>query len=131
MANSKYIQTFLMLVLFLSIYYAFTFQVFANRTYVKDPPEFRARLGTILYHTDTPGTAFHTYCYYPTSAVSYPHKAGEYIIKRVSSFKDCEGWLGTAIFKEGWWVSEREKLWWDGDYFNDNIADSTSPSKAI
>lgn len=128
---TRYLKMFTFVLIFLGGYYLFTFAAFASKSYTKEPQEFRARLGTILYLTDTPGTAYHTYCYYPTSEVEYPHKSGEYIIKRVSSYKDCKGWLGTAIYKEGSWVSEREKIWWDGDYFNDNIANSSTPSKAI
>lgn len=127
----KILHTITLFGIFVFFYYMVVFNTIASKEIVKDPPEFRARLGTILYHTDTPGTAFHTYCYYPTASVTYPQKSGEYIIKRVDSYKDCVGWMGISIYKEGWWVSEKEKLWWENHYFTDSIADNSNPSKAI
>lgn len=127
----KILNLLLITAIFLAGYYLVVYRVFASTSTSKDLPQFRARLGTILYHTDTPGTAYHTYCYYPTSHINFDHRGSEYILKRVNTYKDCQGWLGIAIYKEGWWVSEREKLWWDGDYFNDRIANSPDSSKSI
>lgn len=87
-----------------------------------DSPELRARLGTIISHSSDrkgrsgeamldPNSKSHTYCYYPKGSTLYPNKGGEYIIKREDS-GDCSGWYGQAIFHEGFWVSEREKIWW-------------------
>ncbi len=87
-------------------------------------------MGTILSHSNTPfhdwedsksiyyndpNQEFHTYCYYPSGNVQYPSKSGEYIIKRVKNFDECRDWFGAAIFKEGNWVTEYEKIWWKED----------------
>lgn len=115
-------QKFFLLV-FLLCWYYLSFQVFFHKDYlVEDTPELRARFGTIMWHSSDrngrtgeavadPGAVTHIYCYYPKGSTQYPGKSGEYIIKREDS-GDCTGWYGQAIFYEGSWVSEREKIWW-------------------
>lgn len=83
-------------------------------------PTLRERLGTILFNSSKDYSGLttdefkkdHIYCYYPGSSTLYPGKSGEYIIRKVQDFASCRGWYGTAIFKEGSWVSEIEKIWW-------------------
>lgn len=103
-------------VLFFALFYSLVYINFLDSRNSWEYPQLRARLGTILYHPEhqTPATNFdyHSYCYYPSSQVSYPDKSGEYIIKRVQSIEDCQGWFGVMSIPEGKWVSEREKLWW-------------------
>lgn len=78
------------------------------------------RFGTIMWHSSDKNGIFqgnvdgqsHVYCYYPTKNAGHESK-GEYIIKRVNHLDECRDWLGTVIFKEDAWVSEREKLWWE------------------
>ena len=68
-------------------------------------------LGKFAGASDDPNAVEHTYCYYPKGETQYPNKAGGYIIKREDD-NNCDGWYGKAVFYEGWWVSEREKIWW-------------------
>lgn len=86
-------------------------------------PFLRARLGTILHHSqdNTPqkSLAFHNYCFYPK-----PQAKAKVIIERTDS-GDCANWYGQVILPEGYWASEREKFWWSKDQF---ISDSRSSS---
>ncbi len=112
-----------LLLLFLFIWYYLSNLIFIHKnTEIEDSPQLRARLGTILSHSSDrngrsgeaifdPNATAHTYCYYPKGATQYSNKSGEYIIKRQDD-GDCKGWYGMAIFHEGSWVSEREKIWW-------------------
>ncbi len=72
-------------------------------------PEVRERFGTIVWHsmdrTQPKDLAYHTYCFYPKQSADTNS-----IIKRMDS-GDCSNWYGEAILAEGWWVSEREKIW--------------------
>lgn len=97
--------------------------MFQSKPESQEFPALRERFGTILSHSDAQqkrnqiyvdldNKEFHTYCYYPSSATEYSNKSGEYIIKRVENFDDCQGWHGIAQFREGPWVSEIEKIWW-------------------
>lgn len=52
----------------------------------------------------------HTYCYYPGGNVNFAGKGNEYIIKRVSDLKDCQGWFGTFQAQEAFGISEKEKI---------------------
>lgn len=98
---------------FLSFWYLICFNVFIfKKDHVGDSPQLRSRLGTILSHSSDHGGEEHLYCYYPKSSASYDNKAGEYIIKRANNLSECENFFGAIIFHEGWWVSEKEKIWW-------------------
>ncbi|MBI4036309.1 hypothetical protein HY386_00325 [Candidatus Daviesbacteria bacterium] len=109
--------------LFIISWYYLLFVNFVDKNeVVHNSPVLRARLGTILWHSaDDNGVAGgtkkgqdHVYCFYPQNSTQYRGKAGEYILKRASSLKDCNGWLGKVVLYEGVWVSEREKIWWNG-----------------
>ncbi len=110
MKNSK-----LLLLLFLVSWYYLSYQFFLYKnSAVGSSPELRSRFGTILSHSSDnsdPNAKAHTYCYYPKGSTQYSGKSGEYIIKREGS-GECSGWYGAAIFYEGSWVSEIEKIWW-------------------
>lgn len=109
----KYARLFLFV--FLGIWYYLSYLIFFNQgVRLDDSPSLRTRLGTILWHSSDLGGEEHTYCYYPKGSTEYPKKGGEYIIKREDS-GNCEGFYGQAIFAEGSWVSEREKIWWSKD----------------
>lgn len=97
--------------------------MFQSKPEEKAFPYLRERLGTILSHSDVErkrnqkfidldNKEFHVYCYYPSSSTEFSNKSGEYIIKRVENYSDCQGWHGVAQFREGPWVSEIEKIWW-------------------
>ena len=106
----------------LLIFYIFVLGAFYSKNPNQEFPVLRNRIGTILWHSGdnfnkNPGHEDHIYCFYPSSQASYPNRGGEYIIKRVQSFGDCQGWHGSVIFNEGWWVSEREKIWWNEDQY--------------
>ena len=101
-------------------YYYFAFNFFYQTAESDAFPYLRSRFGTILSHssdsnpkTNLTDLQYHPYCYYPKAEESYNNKAGEYIIKRVDSYKDCQNWYGVVVFREGNWVSEREKIWWN------------------
>lgn len=77
-------------------------------------PTLRERFGTIMWHSsdkdgvfqgsyNDPNAVDHTYCYYPK-----PETNSNLIIKRVDS-GDCSNWYGQVIFREGSWISEKEK----------------------
>lgn len=113
----------ILFVLFIISWYYFLFVNFVDKNeVVRSSPVLRARLGTVFWHSaDNSGVAggtkegqYHLYCYYPQSNTQYRAKAGEYILKRVGNLKDCDGWLGKVILYEGTWVSEKEKIWWNG-----------------
>lgn len=115
----------IVILLLISWYYLF-YQLFLVKDLQnEDSPQLRARLGTILWHSsdrngetnDTtyyPKPVAHTYCYYPKGSTQYSNKSGEYIIKRVDD-DNCDGWYGQAVFYESYWVSEKEKIWWNKD----------------
>lgn len=109
-----------LLLLLILGYYFLAFSFFTKAKENEPFPYLRTRLGTILYKSSTPpkdpayiSTVEHIYCYYPSENVSFQNKGGEYIIKRVDSYQDCSGWHGATVFREGAWVSEVEKLWWN------------------
>ncbi len=115
-------QGLLLIIFLFSWYYLSSLIFFHKNLEAEDSPQLRARLGTILSHSADrngrsgeamldPNAQSHTYCYYPKGATQYSNKSGEYIIKREDG-GDCSGWYGMAIFHEGSWVSEREKIWW-------------------
>lgn len=113
---------YLLTLTLVGIYFATVNLLFREDEVDKEFPILRARFGTILSHSDAvqnyrqnidlTDKEFHTYCYYPGESVSYTGKSGEYFIKRVDKIEDCTGWNGVAQFREGYWVSEREKIWW-------------------
>ncbi len=119
-------REFFLLILGIFTWYSFSYQLFISKVEdVGESPQLRARLGTILWHSSDkngktggavsdPNAVAHTYCYYPKGDTTYPNKSGEFIIKREDK-ADCSGWYGQAIFHEGSWVSEREKIWWNKD----------------
>lgn len=83
-----------------------------------DLPFLRERFGTVMWHSSDkegvylgsyqdPNAQDHVYCYYPTEAAQ-----SALMIKKVEKITDCQNWLGIAIFREGSWVSEREKYYW-------------------
>jgi hypothetical protein len=112
----------------------FIYYQFFYRAESAEFPRLRHRLGTILYHSDTPGNSLHYYCYYPKSSASFDQKSGEYLIKKVNSYKDCQDWYGVSIFKEGSWVSEIEKIWWNKaqmELDSANLAETTPHQKEI
>lgn len=96
----------------ISLYYLALVQFFPAEDDISEFPSLRARLGTVMWHSSDYGGVDHLYCYYPKSETGYNNKAGEYLLKRVQQLTDCQGWLGLVNFKEGSWVSEREKVWW-------------------
>ncbi len=114
----------LLVIVFIFAWYFLAYQLFILKDdEVGDSPQLRARFGTILWHSsdrngktydamNDPNSEAHTYCYYPKSSTTYSNKSGEYIIKRQDD-GDCSGWYGEAIFHEGSWVSELEKIWWN------------------
>jgi hypothetical protein len=117
-------KEYFLVVIFLFAWYFFAYNLFIYKDEeVGDSPQLRARLGTILWHSSDkdgktgdaasdPTAVAHTYCYYPKSSTIYTNKGGEYIIKRTDD-GDCSGWMGEAVFHEGSWVSEKEKIWWN------------------
>lgn len=101
------------LIIFLISWYYLSYTTFIEKDHNNyNSPQLRARFGTIMHHTSGEGGEEHLYCYYPKGTTTYRSKAGEYIIKREDKIDDCNGWFGAAIFNEGYWVSEREKIWW-------------------
>lgn len=103
----------ILLIIFLLGWYYFSYQIFFNKNNeVGDSPQLRTRLGTILWHSSDRNGPPHIYCYYPKGSTQYSNKSGEYIMKREDN-GDCSGWYGEAIFNEGSWVSEIEKIWWN------------------
>lgn len=107
---------------FLVGHYYLIYTVAIKKYPFREFPALRVRWGTMMHHssdglgryagaTDDPSAVEHTYCYWPRGDTQYEGKGGEYIIKRQDD-GNCEGWIGKAVFYEGWWVSEREKLWW-------------------
>lgn len=120
------------ILVFLTGFYLFSYFAFLYKPASTEFPYLRERLGTILSQSSTPlhqkfdhiphsfydsTQAFHVYCYYPSAEITFPNKSGEYIIRRVDDISDCQGWYGAAIFREGNWVSEIEKLWWNKDQY--------------
>lgn len=106
-------------------YYFLAYVLFIKSTPPDEFPILRARFGTVMWHSSNangeflgafkdPNAVDHTYCYYPKGGTMYQNKGGEYIIKRQDD-NDCSGWHGQVTFREGAWVSEREKLWWNID----------------
>lgn len=115
---------FVSITIFLSFWYITCFNVFIvkNNT-VGDSPQLRARFGTMLSHSSDIGGDEHLYCYYPKGNTTYHNKSGEYIIKRAENINECNYWFGAVVFNEGWWVSEKEKLWWsDKQKLGDELA---------
>lgn len=118
-----------LVIAFLVLYYTVCYYTFVYKGELREFPTLRARFGTIIYHSSNvngvyqgafndPNAVEHTYCYYPKGSTQYAGKGGEYIIKRVDSFWECnEGWYGSFTAKEGWWVSEKEKLWWSEEQY--------------
>lgn len=114
------LSTFLIVALLLGGFYFLGYNAFLKKDRGEEFPILRQRLGTILYNsstdhsekTDLASKKDHVYCYYPSSDATYPGKAGEYIIRKVATVEECQGWYGAAIFNEGNWVSEIEKIWW-------------------
>lgn len=94
------------------MYYLGIQLLFLGATTVQEYPALRHRLGTIMHHSSANQGVDHLYCYYPSSVHIFEHKSGEYLIKRARSLTECSSWHGAAIFTEGSWVSEREKIWW-------------------
>lgn len=101
-------------------FYGAMFLTFGNhKSHQSNENVLTHRFGTIMWHSsDKNGVfqgnvdgRFHIYCYYPTKDADHEPK-GEYIIKKVRNLKDCRNWLGTVIFREDAWVSEKEKLYW-------------------
>lgn len=119
--KKKKIRLILIIALFLFGYYQLIYSLFyqnslpgqtAQIPVENQYPVLRARLGTILSHSSDFGGQEHLYCYYPHTNSLYDNKSGEYIIKRADKIADCQDWYGMVIFNEGWWVSEKEKIWW-------------------
>lgn len=76
-------------------------------------PTLAARLGTVLWHpTQTITSQFseNVYCYYPKSDTQFEGQSGEYLIKKVTSYSDCEGWLGIVLMDESPLVTEKNKF---------------------
>lgn len=130
-----------LITLFLGIYYSlFYYTLMYEPPGPVEFPTLRARLGTIIYHSsdangvyegafNDPNAEEHTYCYYPKGSTQYAQKGGEYIIKRVNSFWECnEGWYGSFTAREGWWITEKEKLWLSQDQY---LAESTMESNLV
>lgn len=115
----------LLLIIFFISWYLLFYQVFISKNSDSvNSPELRARLGTILWHSSGIDGPPHIYCYYPKGSTQYQNKSGEYIIKREDS-GDCSGWYGKAVFNEGSWVSEKEKIWWNQQQkLEDNLANN-------
>jgi hypothetical protein len=137
MVNSK----LLVILMLMGWYFAF-FNIFiAKNPQSADSPELRSRFGTILWHSSDrngrtseamydPKSVTHTYCYYPMGSTTYNNKSGEYIIKREDN-GDCTGWYGAAIFHEGDWVSEKEKIWWNNNEKQEELARSQQKPTTI
>lgn len=114
------IFTFFAICLFIVGFYFVAYTVFLKKDRGEEFPILRERLGTILFNSSKDHSGLtaldlkndHIYCYYPGGAAVYPGKSGEYIIRKVTHLLDCQGWYGAAIFSEGNWVSEIEKIWW-------------------
>lgn len=111
------IVKFLLPVIIFCFFYYLLIYIFFKVYQVKEETVLAHRLGTILWHSsdlrkgDTPVfRKNHVYCYYPKGEAMYRGKSGEYVIKKVNSIDDCKNWLGIAIFKENYWISEREKI---------------------
>ena len=119
-----------LILIFLIIHLSVFYFAFLKKSELTEFPALRARFGTIVYHSSNanrvyegafndPNAVNHTYCYYPKESTQYQGKSGEYIIKRVDSFWECnEGWYGSFTAREGWWVSEKEKIWWSQEQYN-------------
>lgn len=75
-------------------------------------PILRQRIGTILWHsfdgTKVEDTAWHTYCLWPDPITAQRDQV--YILKRKDQ-SDCAGFKQKVWLGEGYWVSEREKIW--------------------
>lgn len=136
MTKIRTLRVFVIVFGLLTLYYVTIFNIFYSKEEAEAFPHLRARFGTILSHssdinkkTDKNFQEEHVYCYYPKSQTNFINKSGEYIIKRVTSFAECSSWLGTVIFNEGSWVSEREKLWWNMEMkYQENLASAQSKS---
>lgn len=118
----KNLFTILAVSLFLIVYYYLCYISFVKKYPFSEFPALRVRWGTMMHHSsdsqgryagavNDPKAIEHIYCYWPKGDTQYPNKGGEYIIKRQDD-GNCNGWFGKAIIPEGWWVSEKEKLWW-------------------
>ncbi len=127
-------KDFFLLILALFAWYYLAYSTLIHKDIeAGDSPQLRARLGTILWHSSDkngrtneavldPNSTAHTYCYYPKGSTQYSSKGGEYIIKREDG-GNCEGWHGQAVFHEGSWVSEKEKIWWSkNQQLQENLA---------
>lgn len=119
--SPKKISLIIGIALFLVGYYQLIYGVFYKHSLPDEKneipvenqyPVLRARLGTILSHSSDYGGQEHLYCYYPHTSSLYDNKSGEYILKRADKIENCQDWYGMVIFNEGWWVSEKEKIWW-------------------
>lgn len=117
------------LTIFLLMWYTLCYTAFIQKdSSVKESPQLRARLGTILSHSSDKGGEEHLYCYYPKGEATYSNKRGEYIIKRAQNLEDCRDWFGAVVFYEGAWVSEREKIWWSkSQKVGDDLVNSNAP----
>lgn len=113
MLKSAPFPYFLVGILF--FYYLLAYFFFQRLQESSDVPVLRQRLGTVLWHlsdSNHQNYPLHLYCYYPSGRVSFPGKSGEYLIKKVESLDQCQGWYGMAEASEPDQVSEREKIWW-------------------
>lgn len=123
--------TFCILFGFLFLYYFICYKAFSASKPPNEFPVLKERLGTILFHSNdkdgifegslnSPDAVEHNYCFYPKGSTTYKNKGSEYIIKREDN-GDCSGWFGQVTFVEGSWVSEREKLWWSGQQYAQEV----------
>lgn len=96
----------LLLVAFLFTYYLIIWTVFIKY----DPKKATPRLGTTLWHSSSDnGDKELIYCYYPQGSVSFSDKPAEYALKKAGSIEECDGWMGTAIFREVTGLGEHKK----------------------
>lgn len=108
----------LALIFFLS-YYLIAYFTFIRHSSNMSYPFLKERWGTTLFRVQNNKLAsqgeMHTYCYYPSGSTIFPHRSGEYILKKASSFYDCTGWYGQMEILEDSIKSENEKLSWPRD----------------
>lgn len=129
--NKASLRTFCLIAVFLFGYYLFVALAFIVKNPIEEFPSLRARFGTIIWHSEDKdgvlnaavGAELHTYCYYPSSDANFQNKGGEYILRRVKNYKECNNWYGIVELRESYWVSEREKIWWSKEqHISDSLA---------
>lgn len=112
--------------IFITFYTLGTYSLFFLLPGPKITPVLNERWGNIIWRMGSKNEVvfgeYHTYCYYPQASSQPKSLEGEYILKRVTSFTDCQEWFGIVETIEESGFTERQKLEWPDDSPKDILA---------